>query len=334
MNKLDGFLTYLYGIILSQLEDASSQSSKIDLKKDSHKLSKLGSNNELFIRNIFIESIKKYPWNWSAWLDLSSTIHDTSTLSRVSDELPDHQFKLFWKAHSLFEMQYYDKALSLYDHLFKMYPNNNYIKAQMASATYYLKQFDVSNALFESLIESDPFRIEHLDIYSNLLYIGEKKAQLSYLAHNVHNINKYCAETCCIIGNYYSIRENHEMAIVYFQRALKLNPKYHTAWLLLGQEYLQKKNTSAAASAFRKAVDINNRDYRAWYNLGLTYELLKLRQYALYYYSKACKLNPLDFKVWDAMGQCFMDNGQTKNAEMCFKRVALLKGQTEVKEEE
>lgn len=333
MNKLDGFSTYLYGIILSQLEDTSIQSLRVDVKKDHHKVSP-EQNSELYIRSIFIESIKKYPWNWSAWLDLSSTIHDSSTLSRVSEDLPDHQFKLFWKAHSLFEMQYYNKALSMYEHLYKLYPENNYIKAQMASATYYLKQFDVSKTLFESLIENDPYRIEHLDIYSYLLYIGHKKEELSYLAHNVHNINKYCAETCCIIGNYYSIRENHEMAIVYFQRALKLNPKYHTAWLLLGQEYLQRKNTSAAAVAFRKAVDINKRDFRAWYNLGYTYELLKLRQYALYYYSKACELNPLDFKVWDAMGQCFIENGQTKNAEMCFKRVSLLKGQAQINEEE
>ena len=36
-------------------------------------------------------------------------------------------------------------------------------------------------------------------------------------------IYKYRTETCCVICNYYSLRSQHERAVVYFQRALKLN---------------------------------------------------------------------------------------------------------------
>ena len=36
---------------------------------------------------------------------------------------------------------------------------------------------------------------------------------------------RYRTETCCVIGNYYSLRSQHEKAVVYFQRALKLNPE-------------------------------------------------------------------------------------------------------------
>ena len=39
-------------------------------------------------------------------------------------------------------------------------------------------------------------------------------------------IYKYRTETCCVICNYYSLRSQHEMEVVYFQRALKLNPGY------------------------------------------------------------------------------------------------------------
>jgi tetratricopeptide (TPR) repeat protein len=37
-------------------------------------------------------------------------------------------------------------------------------------------------------------------------------------------------ETCCVVGNYYSLKGKHERAILYFQRALKLNPKCLSAW--------------------------------------------------------------------------------------------------------
>lgn len=44
------------------------------------------------------------------------------------------------------------------------------------------------------------------------------------------------------------------MAIMYFQRALKLNPKYLAAWTLMGHEFMELKNTNAAIQSYRKAV--------------------------------------------------------------------------------
>lgn len=44
------------------------------------------------------------------------------------------------------------------------------------------------------------------------------------------------------------------MAITYFQRALKLNPKYLAAWTLMGHEFMELKNTNAAIQSYRKAV--------------------------------------------------------------------------------
>ena len=50
--------------------------------------------------------------------------------------------------------------------------------------------------------------------------------ELAHLAHKTNMIDKYRTETCCVIGNYYSLRSQHEKAVLYFQRALKLNPGY------------------------------------------------------------------------------------------------------------
>ena len=53
------------------------------------------------------------------------------------------------------------------------------------------------------------------------------------------------------VGNYYSLRSQHEKAALYFQRALKLNPRCLGAWTLMGHEYMEMKNTSAAIQAYR-----------------------------------------------------------------------------------
>jgi tetratricopeptide (TPR) repeat protein len=91
------------------------------------------------------------------------------------------------------------------------------------------------------------------------------------------------------VGNYYSLKGHHERAVVYFQRALKLNPRYLSAWTLMGHEYVEMKNTAAAIEAYRRAVDISPRDYRAWYGLGQTYEIMQLPYYALHYYKYVSK---------------------------------------------
>ena len=50
------------------------------------------------------------------------------------------------------------------------------------------------------------------------------------------------------------MRGNHEKAVVYFQRALRLNPQYTSAYTLMGHEFMETKNTSAAIEAYRKAI--------------------------------------------------------------------------------
>ena len=58
-------------------------------------------------------------------------------------------------------------------------------------------------------------------------------------------------------GNYYSIRTAHDKAVLYFQRALKINPNYLSAWTLIGHEYTEVKNTSAAIQAYRFVIGSN-----------------------------------------------------------------------------
>lgn len=55
-------------------------------------------------------------------------------------------------------------------------------------------------------------------------------------------------------GNYLSLRGEHEKAVVYFQRALKLNPKFVSAYTLMGYEYMEMKNTIQAIQCYRNAL--------------------------------------------------------------------------------
>ena len=85
----------------------------------------------------------------------------------------------------------------------------------------------------------EPYRLEYVDTFSNILYVKECKRELSSLAQACVQVDKYRPETCCVIGNYYSLKGEHERAVTYFRRALKLNQHFLSAWTLMGHEYAQ-----------------------------------------------------------------------------------------------
>ncbi len=146
-------------------------------------------------------------------------------------------------AHLALELQDNERTLQLYDALLQIFPNSNYLLSQKAITNYNLRgiphqmkaylsryycttttipplslsfmlfslflplEFDTAQGLFEDLLKKDPYRLENVDIYSNILYVKEDKAKLSFLAHRANETDKYRPETCCIIGitSYYPV---------------------------------------------------------------------------------------------------------------------------------
>ncbi len=46
----------------------------------------------------------------------------------------------------------------------------------------------------------------------------------------------------------------HERAVLYFKRALLLNPSYLSAWTLMGHEFVELRNSAAAIECYRRAL--------------------------------------------------------------------------------
>ncbi|NXA72499.1 CDC23 protein, partial [Thryothorus ludovicianus] len=293
--ELDGFGLYLYGVVLR----------KLDLVKEAI--------------DVFVEAAHVLPLHWGAWLELCNLITDKEMLKFLS--LPDTWMKEFFLAHIYTELQLIEEALQKYQSLIDAgFSKSTYIISQIAVAYHNIRDIDKALSIFNELRKQDPYRIENMDTFSNLLYVRSMKPELSYLAHNLCEIDKYRVETCCVIGNYYSLRSQHEKAALYFQRALKLNPRYLGAWTLMGHEYMEMKNTSAAIQAYRHAIEVNKRDYRAWYGLGQTYEILKMPFYCLYYYRRAHQLRPNDSRMLVALGECYEKLNQLVEAKKCYWR--------------
>ncbi|PKI70537.1 hypothetical protein CRG98_009042 [Punica granatum] len=205
------------------------------------------------------------------------------------------------------------------------FSSSTYIKAQIVKVLYSVRESEQAEVIFKELLRNNPYRVEDMDTYSHVLYAKEDIFALNNLAHRMVLIDNCRPKTCCIIMNYYSLKRQHEKAVMYFQRALKPNKNYSSAWILMGHEYVKLKNILAATNAYGRAVDIDPSDYRAWYGLGQAYEIMGMPLAALHYFGKSAFLQPNDSQedgkeiaksLLGRMGMMHSESGPSMDVEL------------------
>ncbi|KAG4303449.1 hypothetical protein PCK1_000413 [Pneumocystis canis] len=303
----------------------------VEVDKDAFLLYLLGflqrkQKQESMSIKTLIQSLNLYPYNWGSWQELSMCLTGINMLNSITSALPDCFMKKLFLIYAILEL--HQSGESLYHQIMELetlFPNSLFLKTQRALIPYNgrAKDFEEAEKQFEEIAKLDPHRLDDMDIYSNILFVMSKRSKLGFLAQIASATDKFRPETCCIIGNYYSLLSEHEKAVIYFRRALKLNRNWLSAWTLMGHEYVEMKNTHAAIEAYRRAVDVNRKDYRAWYGLGQTYEVLEMHYYALYYYQRAAALKPYDQRMWQALGNCYEKLDRPGEAIKSYKRALL-----------
>ncbi|KAL8685078.1 MAG: hypothetical protein Q9218_007989, partial [Villophora microphyllina] len=301
-DRNQGWLEYLYGVILKQ------------------------GNSEAEAKEYLIKSVRLNPYIWSAWVELQDLLPSIESLHALLPKLPSNIMTLLFNVSASQSLaQTTPTVHDALDTLDRIFPDSAFLKTQRALLHYHISNYQDTDAIFSSVIQRDPHRLDALDHYSNALFVLGDMPKLAFLAQLATATDKFRPETCCIVGNYYSKKSEHEKAVQYFKRALQLDRTFLSAWTLMGHEYVEMKNTHAAIESYRRAVDINRKDYRAWYGLGQTYELLDMNHYALFYFQRAASLRPYDGRVWQALGKCYAEIGRLDQAIKAYKR-ALVSG--------
>ena len=302
--RSQGWLEYLYGVVLAR------------------------TKQESLAQEWLLRSVLRNPYHWGAWEELTSLLSSIDDLDLDLARLPKNVMTLLYHTHAsvdLFSTSDATNTFNALNSLLTYFPTSPFLLTQLALSYYHAKDYDQSAAIFQSILTSHPHRLDALDHYSNILYVMGERPKLAFLAHLATSVDKFRPETCCVVGNYYSLCSQHEKAVMYFRRALTLDRNFLSAWTLMGHEYIELKNTHAAIESYRRAVDVNRKDYRAWYGLGQAYEVLDMGFYALFYYQRAAGLRPYDAKMWSAVGSCYAKMERLDQAVRALKR-ALVAG--------
>lgn len=60
--------------------------------------------------------------------------------------------------------------------------------------------FGQAEQQFERILALDPYRIDDIDVFSNILYVTDNRLKLSRLAHEFLALDKDRPEVCCLVG--------------------------------------------------------------------------------------------------------------------------------------
>ena len=220
VHQLDAFHFFIKGVVLREL------------------------NRDTEAIDALIKCVNIFPYNWSAWRSLSELIVNEKIFILVKSKLLNHWICDIFIAEVMVETtEFYNVSdiIKYFNALSNKLSQNTHILGQTALILYNLHKFDECIGIFEQILDIDPYRIELLDVYSNILYVKERRKELSYLAHRCMELYKYRAETCCVVGNYYGMYGMHEKAILYFERALALNSNFISSYVLMGHEYIEMR---------------------------------------------------------------------------------------------
>jgi anaphase-promoting complex subunit 8 len=305
-SQSQGWLEYLYGIVLSK------------------------SKNENAAREWLMRAMHRNPYHWGAWEELAALqpSADDALNQKIKQSLPQNVMSLIFHIHLSIDLSITADSAPTFEslhQLLQLFPTSTFLSTALALLHYHSKDFEAAAQVFQQILAMHPHRLDALDHYSNILFVMSDRPKLSFLAHLATATDKFRPETCCVVGNYYSLCSQHEKAVMYFRRALTLDKNFLSAWTLMGHEYVEMKNTHAAIESYRRAVDLNRKDYRAWYGLGQAYEVLDMAFYALFYYQRAAALKPCDPNMWQAIGSCYSKMGRVEQSIKALKR-ALVAG--------
>ncbi|KAL6928707.1 hypothetical protein ACO0SA_002036 [Hanseniaspora valbyensis] len=288
-------------------------------------------NNKKKAIEALTNSLKKNPYNWNAYKEMSSCIDRVEEVSILLEYISKEiQYTLLFEFFqiecwaSFFQTSNRNIYIDKLTQLLSIFPTSKYLIIKNASLAFELKDLVQSEFLFDSLIQLDPYSIETMDLYSNILYVTGNLPKLKSLLTKAKIINEFSSECQTISGNFQSLIKNHEKAILHFKRAIKVtsndSQQKSKLYTLIGHEFIELGNHHAAISSYRRASSLDSRNYAAWMGLGLGYDILKQYQFSVYYYQKCVSIKMDDYRGWLSLGECYYKLEKWNQAINAFTR--------------
>jgi anaphase-promoting complex subunit 3 len=166
-----------------------------------------------------------------------------------------------------------------------------WVQQMLGKAYSEVNEYKPAVLALREMMRLEPFRVKGVETLSTALWHLKKDKELCTLAQQIVDIDKFCPEAWCVVGNCFSLQREPESALNFFQRALQVDPTFTYAHTLCGHELANNEDLEKAIQSFRTALLHDDRHYNAWFGLGSIYYRQEKFELAEYHFRRALSIN-------------------------------------------
>ena len=148
-----------------------------------------------------------------------------------------------------------------------------------------------------------------IGFYKDWLNIPEDSVYPKILSEEEFEAIQYCN-----LGVAWYEKDEHEKAVEYYEKAVKLSPNYAAAYNNLGVSYAKQGIFDKAMGCYKKATSIYPNYATAYDNTGVAFYKLGLLKKAVEYFEKAIKVDPKYNKAYAHKVVALIKKGEHKKA--------------------
>lgn len=113
-----------------------------------------------------------------------------------------------------------------------------------------------------------------------------------------------------VLGTIYLNSGQIDLSIEYFNREIKLNPKFSDAFCNLGLAYKRLKKDSLAKQNYKKAIKYNPKNFVAYFNFANLYKDRNEISDAIKYYQKTIHIKPNMLEAYNSLFELYENSNQ------------------------
>jgi len=222
--------------------------------------------------------------------------------NKASEQNPEALEALRNKGLMLLHLCRYRDAIACFDRMTELYPEDSEGWSLKAISHQKLDECEKSLECSARALTSNPRAPEAMTVLScTLLLLGRDKEALLWINKALRMDSRY--HFAWLNKGVFHMKENGRRdASAAFEKALEINPDYAIAWYNRGVLSALENRLDEAISSFDKSLLQNSRLNLSWYNRGAIQMVMKRYDEALKCFDQSLELNPRDVRAWCQKG--------------------------------
>ncbi|WP_017316865.1 serine/threonine-protein kinase [Mastigocladopsis repens] len=229
--------------------------------------------------------------------------------------------ELYKQANTLYELQRYEDALSVYEKAVNIRPDYAQAWNGQGKTLYEVKEYKEALAAYDKAIQIEPdyleawsgrgFTLNKLQRYQEAVASFDKALQLENNYPEVWNAK----------GEALAKLNEYEQAMKSYDKAIEYNKEYYEAWYNKARLLQNLKRYDEAMTAYDKVLELKQDYEKAWYNRGNVFVNLQRYQDAIAAYDKAVQYKPNFYQAWLSKGNILLNLQRYPEAIESFDQV-------------